>query len=51
MINKIPMVGLEFRNHDLISYMNLMCPQSLFRNVVKIGTCIRKLENGTVFRV
>ena len=51
MINNIPMMDLELRNHDLISYMNPMCPQCLSRNVVKNGTCVRKLENGTVFRV
>ena len=51
MINNIPMMDLELRNHDLISYMNPMCPQCLSRNIVKNGTCVRKLENGTVFRV
>ena len=48
MINNIPMMDLELKDHDLISYLNPMCPQCLSRNVVKNGTCIRKLENGTV---
>ena len=51
MINNIPMMDLELKDQDLISYMNPMCPQCLSRNVVKNGTCIRKLENGTVFRI
>ena len=51
MINIIPIMDLELRNHDLISYMNPMSPQCLSRNIVKNGTCVRKLENGTVFRV
>ena len=51
MINNIPMMDLELRKQDLIRYMNPMCPQCHSRNVVKNGTCIRKMENGTVFRV
>ena len=51
MINNIPMMDLELRNQDLIRYMNPMCPQCHSRNIVKNGTCIRKMENGTVFRV
>ena len=51
MINNIPMMDLELREHDLISYMNPICPQCLSRNIVRDGTCIRKLEDGTVFRV
>ena len=51
MINNIPMMDLELRNHDLLRYMSPMCPQCLSRNVVRNGTCVRKLENGTVFRV
>ena len=31
--------------------MNPMCPQCHSKNVVRNGTCIRKLENGTVFRI
>ena len=27
MINNMPMMDLELRNQDLISYMNPMCPQ------------------------
>ena len=34
MINNIPMMDLELRNQDLISYMNPMCPQCLSRNIV-----------------
>jgi transposase-like protein len=51
MLDNIPMMGLEIEENDLISFMNPMCPHCGSRNVVKNGTCIRKLENGTVFRV
>jgi len=51
MLNNIPMMDLELREHDLISYMNPVCPQCHSKNVVKNGTCNRKLENGTVFRI
>ena len=53
MINNIPMMDLELKENDLISFMNPMCPHCGSRNVVKNGTCIRKLDNGTecsVFR-
>ena len=51
MLNNVPMMDLELKQNDLISFMNPMCPHCGSRNVVKNGTCIRKLENGTVFRV
>ncbi|MGC8506581.1 MAG: transposase, partial [Thermoplasmata archaeon] len=51
MLNNIPMMDLELKDHDLISYMNPMCPQCNSRNVVKNGTCNRKLENGITFRI
>ncbi|MEM3554567.1 MAG: hypothetical protein QXU79_01960 [Candidatus Micrarchaeaceae archaeon] len=51
MINNIPMMDLELKDHDLISYMNPTCPQCLSRNVVKNGTCIRTMENGITFRI
>jgi hypothetical protein len=51
MLNNIPILDLELKEKDLISFMNPMCPHCGSRNVVKNGTCIRKLENGIVFRV
>ena len=51
MVNNIPMMDLELRENDLISFMNPMCPQCRSKNVVRNGTCLRTMENGTVFRV
>lgn len=51
MINKIPMMVLELKDYDLISYMNPMCPQCLSRNLEKNGTFIRNLEHETLFSV
>ena len=51
MLNNVPMMDMELKENDLISFMNPMCPQCHSRNVVKNGTCIRTMENGTVFRV
>jgi transposase-like protein len=50
-LNNIPMMDLELKENDLISFMNPMCPNWDSRNVVKNWTCMRKLENGIVFRV
>ena len=51
MINNIPMMDLELKENDLISFMNPMCPHCGSRNVVKNGTCLRMMENGIQFRV
>ena len=51
MLNNIPMMDMELKENDLISFMNPICPHCGSKNVVKNGTCIRKLDNGTVFRV
>ena len=51
LINNIPMMDIELKENDLISFMNPMCPQCRSRNVVRNGTCLRTMENGTVFRV
>jgi len=51
MLNNISMMDLELKENDLISFINPMCPNCDSRNVVKNGTCMRKLENGIVFRV
>ena len=51
LINNIPMMDMELKENDLITFMNPMCPQCRSRNVVRNGTCLRTLENGTVFRV
>jgi transposase-like protein len=51
LVNNIPMMDMELKENDLISFMNPMCPQCRSRNVVKNGTCLRTMENGTVFRV
>ena len=42
LVNNIPMMDMELRENDLISFMNPMCPQCRSKNVVR---------NGTVFRV
>ena len=49
LINNIPMMDLELKENDLITFMNPMCPQCRSRNVVKNGTCLRTMENGTMF--
>lgn len=46
MINNIPMMDLELKAHDLISFMNPMFPNCHSKNVVKNGTCLRTMENG-----
>ncbi|EQB72661.1 MAG: hypothetical protein AMDU1_APLC00005G0040 [Thermoplasmatales archaeon A-plasma] len=51
LVNNIPIMDMELKENDLISFMNPMCPQCRSRNVVRNGTCIRTMENGTVFRV
>ncbi len=51
LINNIPMMDMELKENDLICFMNPMCPHCRSRNVVKNGTCLRTMENGTVFRV
>ena len=51
LVNNIPMMNMELRENDLISFMNPMCPECRPKNVVRNGTCLRALENGTVFRV
>jgi hypothetical protein len=51
LVNNIPMMDMELKENNLISFMNPMCPQCRSRNVVRNGTCLRTMENGTVFRV
>ena len=51
MLNNIPMMDLELKENDLISFMNPMCPHCGSKNVVKNGTCLRMMENGIQFRV
>ncbi len=51
MLNNIPMMDMELKENDLISFMNPMCPQCRSKNVVRNGTCIRRMENSTVFWV
>ena len=51
LVNNIPVMDMELKENDLISFMNPICPHCGSRNVVKNGTCIRTMENGTVFRV
>ncbi len=51
MLNYIPVMDVELKKNDLISLMNPMCPNCGSKNVMKNGTCIRKLENGIIFRV
>ena len=51
LVNNIPMMDMELRENDLISFMNPMCPQCRSKNVVRNGTCLRTMENGTLFRV
>ena len=51
MLNNVPMMDLELKQNDLISFMNPMCPHCGSKNVVKNGTCLRMMENGIQFRV
>jgi transposase-like protein len=51
LVNNIPMMDIELKENDLISFINPICPHCSSKNVVKNGICIRKLENGIVFRV
>ena len=51
LINNISMMDMELKENDLICFMNPMCPQCRSKNVVKNGTCLRTMENGTVFSV
>lgn len=48
--SKILIVDMELKENDLISFMNTMCPQCRSRNVIRNGTCLRKMENGTYIR-
>ena len=41
MLNRVPMMDLELKENDLISFMNPVCPQCNSKNVVKNGTCFR----------
>jgi len=50
-LNNIPVMDLELKENDLIGFMNPVCPQCSSSKVVKNGTCFRKMENGTVFRI
>ncbi len=51
LINNIPVMDIELVENDLMSLMNPACPQCSSPRVSRNGTCIRKMENGTVFRV
>lgn len=51
LVNNIPMMDIELKENDLISFINPICPHCSSKNVVKNGIYIRKLENGIVFRV
>ena len=46
LLNRVPMMDIELKENDLISFMNPVCPQCNSKNVVKNGTCTGKLENG-----
>ena len=51
LLNRVPMMDIELKENDLISFMNPVCPQCSSKNVVKNGTCFRTMENGTTFRM
>ena len=51
MLNNIPVMDLEMKKNDLISFMNPMCPNCGSKNVVRNGTCIRKREKGVILRL
>ncbi|MHB1708211.1 MAG: IS1/IS1595 family N-terminal zinc-binding domain-containing protein [Thermoplasmataceae archaeon] len=51
LVNNIPMMDMELKENDLISFMNPACPQCSSRHISRNGTCERVMENGTVFRV
>ena len=41
LLNRVPMMNLELKENDLISFMNPVCPQCSSKNVVKNGTTFR----------
>ena len=41
LLNRVPMMNLELKENDLISFMNPVCPQCSSKNVVKNGTCFK----------
>ena len=45
------MMDMGLKETDLISFMKPMCPQCRSKNVVRNGTCLMTMKNGTVFRV
>jgi len=51
MIINIPVMDMELKENDLISFMNPACPQCSSKGVSRNGTSMRKLENGMVFRM
>lgn len=51
MINNIPVIDMELKENDLVSFINPACPQCSSKRVSRNGTCTRTLENGIVFRV
>lgn len=51
LIDNVPIMDIELRENDLISFMNPICPQCMSRKVVKNGTCRRIMDNGIAFRV
>jgi len=50
-LNNTPVMDLELKENDLISFMNPACPQCSSKRVLGNGTCFRTMENGTVFRM
>jgi transposase-like protein len=50
-LNNTPVMDLELKENDLVSFMNPVCPQCSSGNVVRNGTCFRTMENGTGFRM
>jgi transposase-like protein len=48
-LNNTPVMDLELKENDLISFMNRACPQCSSKRVSRNGTCFRTMENGTVF--
>ncbi len=51
MLNNVPTIDMDLKENDLTSFICSLCPQCLSRNVVKNGTCLRKMENGIRFGV
>jgi len=50
-LNNTPVMDMELKENDIISFMSPTCPQCSPKRVSRNGTCFRAMENGTVFKM